>query len=272
MKKVLRGLAVALLLGWTGAAWALAPAGAGLGYQAQPTRYDGAALYDQGFTPVAAANQLVATQWTEFVDSQGNWGARGQVFNSGSTRVWFAEINVDLLDKNSGRKVASKFSFVNGDTARTNLGTVTDTTIAPGDTVTFDILYTGLSASQVKAGSKYFSWYNYDSQPTHASLGLSSFTQYTYRGEMAARGTVTNSGWDWAYFGQVRADAFDKAGNYIGGDYTFVDGQKATTAVGTTTDTAIAPGGSAGFDLRWTGIPASDVAWVKTHLGWTENR
>jgi hypothetical protein len=222
---------------------------------------------------VAASSQLTATQWTEFVDSQGNWGARGQVRNNGSSRVWFAEINVDLLDKNSGQKLASKFSFVNGDAARTtNGGVVTDTTIAPGDTVTFDILYTGLQASQVKAGSKYFSWYNYEGQPTHADLNLSQLTQYTYHGEMAARGTVHNDGWDWAYFAQVRADAFDVSGNYIGGDFTFVDGQRATTATGVSTDTAIAPGGTAGFDLRWTGIPASDVAWIKTHLGWTENK
>ncbi|MFH1035371.1 MAG: hypothetical protein V1806_12755 [Pseudomonadota bacterium] len=269
MKKLLGGVLAALFWVWAGAAWALVPAGAGLDYQAHQPGYNAGALYEQGFQPVAASGQLVATQWTEFIDSQGNWGARGQVLNNGNSRVWFAEIDVDLLDKNSGRKLASKFSFVNGDAARTSSGVVTDTTIAPGDTVTFDILYTGLAASQVKAGAKHFSWYNYAGQPTHAELNLSQFTQYTYRGEMAARGTVQNSGWDWAYFAQVRADAFDVAGNYIGGDYAFVDGQTATINT-VTTGTAISPGGSAGFDIRWTGIPASDVAWVKTHLGWKE--
>ncbi|CAO0821510.1 hypothetical protein DFAR_2420001 [Desulfarculales bacterium] len=73
------------------------------------------------------------------------------------------------MDKDNGQKLASKDSSMHDDAARASQGIVNGTTIAPGDTMTLDIQYTGLAASQVRAGNKHFSWYNAQQQ---LGLGL----------------------------------------------------------------------------------------------------
>ncbi|CAO0821511.1 hypothetical protein DFAR_2420002 [Desulfarculales bacterium] len=71
-----------------------------------------------------------------------------------------------------------------------------------------------------------------------------------------------NNSWDWAYFAQMRAGAFDVTGNYIGGYFTFVDGQTAPIN-SVTPDTALAVGdwralicAGGGVDLPAPGRPA----------------
>lgn len=234
----------------------------------EPTESD-FALFDGHEAGQAQSVNLVLTQWTEFVDSRGEWGARGQIRNTGSERIWFGKIKVDLVDKWSGNFVSNEYAYINGEMARTSNGTTTYTTLAPGDTATFDIEYTGQQGSAVRAGGKQFAWSTYASQPLLTNVNLTQLTEYSYRNEWAGRGMVQNTGGDWSYFNKVHVDMFDGVGNYIGDDYNYIDGQNGTIN-DVTTDTALAPGSSGSFNIRWTGIPWGDVERIRTRVWWTE--
>lgn len=233
----------------------------------------GAAAYDlaagqAGYESASAT--LTVLQWTEYVDSQGEWAARGQVRNNGSSTVFFAKISVDLQDKSTGKFYSNEFTYVNGSTAKTS-GITTDTAIAPGETVTFDIRYTDAPASSVQAGTKTLSWETYGAQGLDAHPGITELTAYSYRGEWAAKGRVSNTGGATSYFTSVRSDMFDASGYYIGGDYTYVNGQNVSVPnTSINTDTAILAGNSASFDLKYTDVSWSSVASYKTKVNWSE--
>ncbi|MCB2186175.1 MAG: hypothetical protein KQJ78_07140 [Deltaproteobacteria bacterium] len=262
-----------------GPGWALGQADPFLAGQTQTLGLDAASLSYFNSHDVAQdqTENLVLTQWTEFVDSDGNWGARGQVVNQGTERIWFGKVKIDLFDKETGAFVANEFGYINGETARTQYGITTDTTLAPGDTATFDIEFTDWKVDTVQAGAKSFAWSTYDAEPLLTQVELTEMNEYTFKwkylkrpAEWAGRGLVRNTGSEWSFFNKVHVDFFNEAGDYIGDDFTYVDGQMGTIS-GIETDTALAPGATGSFDLKYTGVPRAQVASIRTRVWWDEN-
>ncbi|MGD8564261.1 MAG: hypothetical protein PVG03_17095, partial [Desulfarculaceae bacterium] len=95
-------------------------AGSGLAWGQDPMDLSGYTIADD--------YPLEIIQWTEYVDYDGDWAARGRVKNIGPDRLYFVKPNVEMVNRFSGSYLGSDYTYVNGSTAFTNNGVCTDST------------------------------------------------------------------------------------------------------------------------------------------------
>lgn len=210
------------------------------------------------------------------------WRARGILKNTGDQRAYFVKVYVDLHSKSTGNFIKSEYGYINGTTALTGSGNSVDTTVAPGQWVTFEIFFSDLSFSDTEARNVRVVYDTYDSTPeTRAKVVVTTLVQTKDRwGEWEGAGVVLNEGTETAFFVKVHCDLFSfknaDLGHlednyfYLGNDWTYIDGYAGTTPRGTNTDTMLPPGMQATFWTILSDVKFDDVRYVRTTANWDE--
>jgi hypothetical protein len=210
------------------------------------------------------------------------WRARGIIKNTGDQRAYFVKVYVDLHNKNTGTYIKKEYGYVNGTTALTGSGMSVDTTIAPGEWVTFQILFSDESYADTEARNIRVVYDTYDSAPETKAKPVVTLLQSVKDrwGEWSAVGVLENQGTETAYFVKVQCDLFsfkdpalghvDNNYFFLGDDWTYIDGQNGTTPNGTNTDTMLSPGAKATFWSILSGVPFDLVQYARTTTNWDE--
>lgn len=151
-------------------------------------------------------------------------------------------------------------------------GIITDTTLAPWETGCF-VMYTNTPRVRVH------SWdlkTNFDNNETEALRGrvevVGSLQQVAnVFGDLDIGGLMCNAGTTLTYFNRFVVDVRNTEGRVLDCDYTYVNGSTVVLSSGVTTDTALQPGESGGFQTS-TRAKSSEVARVRHWLQWDENQ
>lgn len=234
-------------------------------------------------TPAWAGPAFELRQFTPYEGGYvPEWRARGILKNTGDQRAYFVKVYVDLHNKNTGAFIKTEYGYINGTTALTGSGMSVDTTMAPGEWVTFQILFSDESFSDTEARNVRVVYDTYDSAPeTKAKPVVTLFVpDKDYWGEWEAVGVIENQGSETAYFVKVQCDLFsfkDPAlghteDNYyfLGDDWTYVDGDNGTTPRGTNTDTVLPPAVKGIFWTSLSSVPFDLVQYARTTCNWDE--
>ena len=188
----------------------------------------------------------------------------------------------DLHNRNTGAYIKKEYGYVNGTTALTRSGMSVDTTMAPGEWVTFQILFSDVGFADTEARNIRVVYDTYDSAPETKAKPVVTLLQSVEDkwGEWSAVGVVENQGSETAYFVKVQCDLFcfkDQAlghleDNYyfLGDDLTYVDGEDGTTPNGTHTDTILPPAVKGTFWTSLSGVPFDLVQYARTTTNWDE--
>ncbi|KMY68397.1 hypothetical protein AAU61_01530 [Desulfocarbo indianensis] len=210
------------------------------------------------------------------------WRARGILKNVGEQRAYFVKIYVDLYSRATGEFLKTEYGYVNGSTALTRSGWSVDTTVAPGQWVTFDILFSDQDYHDTEHRDIRVQYDVYNTHPeTRANPVVTELTQAkNYLGEWKGLGLVENQGQVTAYFVKVHCDLFSfkdqELGHqednycYLGNGWTYVDGLQGTAPNGTSTGTTLPAGARGGFDTSYSDVAFKDVRYARTTVNWDE--
>lgn len=210
------------------------------------------------------------------------WRARGILKNTGDQRAYFVKVYVDLHNKDTGQLIKTEYGYINGTTALTGSGNSVDTTMAPGEWVTFEIYFSDLSFSGTEARNIRVVYDTYNATPgTRAKPVVTTLVQTKdSRGYWEGAGVVLNEGTETAFFVKVHCDLFGfknadlghQEDNYfyLGNDWTYIDGYEGTTPRGTDTDTMLPPGAKATFWSILSYVKLDDVSFARTTTNWDE--
>ncbi len=229
-------------------------------------------------TPAWAGPAFELRQFTPYEGGYDpEWRARGILKNTGDQRAYFVKVYVDLHNENTGAYIKKEYGYINGTTALTGSGMSVDTTMAPGEWVTFEILFSDESFADTEARNIRVVYDTYASAPeTKAKPVVTLLVQDKDSwGEWSAVGVVENQGSETAYFVKVQCDLFsfkdpalghvDDNYFFLGDDWTYVEGQNGTTPRGTNTDTVLPPGAKGTYWTALSGVPFDAVQFARTH-------
>ncbi len=99
--------------------------------------------------------ELQNTQWSVY-SRNGRYAVRGQFTNTGSATGWYVNIEARLYNS-SGNYLGRAWGYVNGRTRTNPFGFSDTSTIAPGETASFDI-FSLVSLSQVARVVRIVDW------------------------------------------------------------------------------------------------------------------